>query len=141
MLHEPSFSAALGGEECILVVEDNPLVREHVTALLGGLGYRVLTAGNATEALDHLRADKPVDLLFTDIVMPGGMDGTRLAESARQLRPGLPVLLTSGYTETAITRRGGSGQPMHLLNKPYRRMDLAVKLRTLLDDATRRGSG
>jgi CheY-like chemotaxis protein len=141
MLHEPSFSAALGGEECILVVEDNPLVREHVTALLGGLGYRVLSAGNAAEALDHLRADKPVDLLFTDIVMPGGMDGTRLAESARQLRPGLPVLLTSGYTETAITRRGGSGQAMHLLNKPYRRMDLAVKLRTLLDDATRRGSG
>lgn len=140
-LREPGGSAALGGSECILVVEDNPLVRDHVTALLGGLGYRVFTAGDAAEALDHLRDGKPVDLLFTDIVMPGGIDGTQLAESARQLRPGLPVLLTSGYTETAVTRRGARSLDMQLLNKPYRRMDLAVKLRSLLDDATRRGSG
>jgi PAS domain S-box-containing protein len=135
-LQEPAGSTAFGGQECILVVEDNALVREHVTSLLKGLGYRVIVAPDATKALETLRTGEPVDLLFTDIVMPGGMDGRQLGEAARSLRPGLPVLFTSGYTEMAVTRQGRLDGPMHLLNKPYRRIDLASKLRSLLQHTT-----
>jgi PAS domain S-box-containing protein len=139
-LREPEGTAPLGGPETILVVEDNALVREHVTVLLRGLGYRVIVAPDAATALARLREARPVDLLFTDIVMPGGMDGRELAELAQGMRPGLPVLFTSGYTETAITRQGRLGPGINILNKPYRRMDLATKLRSLLDNTTY-GSG
>lgn len=123
-----------GGQENILVVEDDPLVREHVTGQLLALGYRVHTAGNADEAQDMLKQLSNIDLLFTDIVMPGAMNGRQLADLALTLRTGIKVLFTSGYTENAIVHHGRLDRGVHLLNKPYRRQELAAKVRKVLDD-------
>ena len=123
------------GTETILLVEDNDLVRTHVHKQLRLLGYAVLTSANAQEALAKLAASRPVDLLFSDIVMPGAMDGIMLAEAAVQLRPGLKVLLTSGYSEKTFSHRSDAGLAVKLLPKPYSRMVLATTLRSLLDPA------
>ncbi|MFC3230079.1 PAS domain S-box protein [Marinibaculum pumilum] len=125
-----------GGTERILLVEDDELVRRHVGSQLEALGYRVTAAASGPEALDVLRTGRQIDLLFTDVVMPGGMDGRQLAEAALKLQPGLPVLFTSGYAENAIVHHGRLDPGVHLLNKPYRQQDLAVKLRQVLDRAT-----
>lgn len=122
-----------GGTEHVLVVEDDELVRDHVTAMLSNLGYAVVAAPNGPEALKFLRSDAPIDLLFTDVVMPGGMNGRQLADAARELRPDLPVLFTSGYAEDVIGRQGGLEPGIQLINKPYRRADVARKLRQVLD--------
>src|SRR5690606_26528612 len=114
----------VGGSEHILVVEDDPLVRRHVIALLQGLGYRISSAGSAPEALAMLSRRQDFDLLFTDIVMPGGMNGQELAEAARRMQPRLRVLLTSGYSEQAIQQRGKMAG-LQLLSKPYRRQEQA----------------
>ncbi len=83
--------------------------------------------------MEVLRRGEPFDLLFTDVVMPGGMNGRQLAEAARSLRPELPVLFTSGYTDEAVLDRGRSdAAPAHLLHKPYRRTELAAKVRLVL---------
>lgn len=124
-----------GGSENILLVEDDPLVRDHVTSQLKALGYQIHTAGNADEAHGILKLMSNIDLLFTDIVMPGTMNGRQLADLARQLRPGIKVLLTSGYTENAIVHHGRLDRGVHLLNKPYRRQELAAKVREVLDEA------
>ena len=122
------------GTESILVVEDNDLVRTHATLLLERLGYKVVAACNGREALQILeRRDTHFDLLFTDVVMPGGINGPQLAELAAKLRPDLPVLFTSGYTENAIVHHGRSDQGVQLLNKPYRCDALAAKIRLVLD--------
>ncbi len=123
-----------GGTENILLVEDDPLVREHVSKELRALGYRVNTASHADEALNILKQLSDIDLLFTDIVMPGTMNGRQLAELACQLRPGTRVLFTSGYTENAIVHHGRLDRGVHLLNKPYRRQELAAKVRKVLDE-------
>ena len=123
-----------GGNEIILLVEDDPLVREHVSAQLEALGYQVHTATNADEAHDTLKLMNNIDLLFTDIVMPGSMNGRRLADLALKLRPGIKVLFTSGYTENAIVHHGRLDRGVHLLNKPYRRQELAAKVRKVLDE-------
>ena len=120
------------GQEKILLVEDDDLVRDHVAKQLRDLGYRVIACSNGADALQALRATADVDLLFTDVVMPGGMNGRELAEAARALRPDLPVLFTSGYTENAIVHHGRLDPGVHLLAKPYRRRDLAAKLRVVL---------
>ena len=73
-----------------------------------------------------------IDLLFTDVIMPGGLNGPQLAAAARSARPGLPVLYTSGYTENAIVHHGRLDPGVHLLNKPYRRNELACKIRQVL---------
>jgi PAS domain S-box-containing protein len=122
-----------GGPETILVVEDDPLVRQHVIGVLETLGYRVLGAANGAEAIERLHARPDIDLLFTDVVMPGGMNGRELADAAQALRPDLPVLFTSGYTEDAIVHHGRLDPDVHLLRKPYRRQELAAKLRQRLD--------
>jgi CheY-like chemotaxis protein len=122
-----------GGKEKILLVEDDELVRAHVGAQLRALGYRVLGVGDGAAATEALRQSSDIDLLFTDIVMPGGMDGGELAERALALRPGLRVLFTSGYSENVLTRRGRLAAGAQLLQKPYRRQDLAIKLRLALD--------
>ena len=123
-----------GRGETILAVEDQPEVRRIVVRQLTHLGYRVLEAGSAEEALNLLWAEDRVDLLFTDIVM-AGMSGTELAEMARRARPGLRVLLTSGFADS-FTGAAQLGQAEAVLTKPYRRPDLARRLRTLLDDGT-----
>ena len=117
--------------EVILVVEDEPAVLDMAVESLGELGYRTLTATRAAEALDRLRGPERVDILFSDVVMPGGMNGVQLSVEARRLRPGLRVLLASGYTASAL---GEDGVPsdLPLLSKPYRREDLADKLRVVM---------
>ncbi|MGE4219259.1 MAG: PAS domain-containing protein [Alphaproteobacteria bacterium] len=127
--------ARLGNGQHILLVEDDAAVRNNAAGLLDGLGYVVITAANAPEALELLRQDRAFDLLFTDVVMPGGMNGHQLAAEAQRLRPGLPILFTSGYTENAILRQGRLDAGIHLLNKPYRRAELAMKVHEMLGGA------
>jgi len=124
-----------GGSERVLLVEDDTMVRAHVAAMLRGLGYAVTLAVNATEALDLLRAGGEYDLLFSDVVMPGEMNGLQLALEARRMRPGIALLLTSGYTENAIRQHGALEPGALLLSKPYRRHELATKIRTALEAA------
>jgi len=124
-----------GHGERILLVEDDDLVRKHAVQLLESLGYGVVVASNGPEALEVLRSGVPCDLLFTDVIMPGGMTGPRLAEAAHALRPGLPVLYTSGYTENAIVHHGRVDPGVNLLHKPYRKPELAAKLRLVLGAA------
>jgi nitrogen-specific signal transduction histidine kinase/CheY-like chemotaxis protein len=129
----PVASEGGGGGETILLVEDDELVRTHAGQLLRQLGYRVLSASGGPEALDILRANPDIDLLFTDVIMPGGMNGPQLAEAAHRMRRGLPVLYTSGYTENAIVHHGRVDPGVNLLHKPYRRETLAAKIRAAID--------
>ncbi|HEY5797835.1 MAG TPA: PAS domain S-box protein [Bosea sp. (in: a-proteobacteria)] len=122
------------GSETILVVEDDPRVRRVAVARLEGTGYRVLEADTAAQALDLLAAHPEVDLLFTDIVMPGGMSGDELAREARLVRPGIKVILTSGFAEPGVAVRELAAAASWL-KKPYTAMELAVRLRELLDQA------
>ena len=122
-----------GGEETILVVEDDPLVRSFVTTQLESLGYTTLTASNGAEALRMIEQGAAFDLLFTDVIMPGGMNGRQLADVVRVLRPGTRVLFSSGYTEDAIFHHGRLDPGVLLLPKPYRRPDLARMIRQALE--------
>jgi PAS domain S-box-containing protein len=121
-----------GGTETILVVEDDTLVRNYVIAQLQGLGYTTLSAGNAAEALALVDAGAHFDLLFTDVIMPGEMNGRQLADALRKVRTAFKVLFTSGYTENAIIHHGRLDPGVILLNKPYRKSDLARMLRAAL---------
>ena len=127
---------ATGGSEMILVAEDEESVRETVVAMLNDLGYRVLKAKDATSALSIVESGMPIDLLFTDVIMPGPMKSTELARKARERMPNLAVLFTSGYTEDAFA--GGLGDSVELLSKPYSRETLARKLRHMLANAAHR---
>ncbi|WP_395401337.1 response regulator [Pseudoduganella sp. UC29_106] len=122
-----------GGSETVLVVEDDPDVRAVVHDMLSTLGYRVLQAENGDEALLVLQAGVPVDVLFTDVVMPGKISSPELAKLARELRPGLSVLFTSGYPRNAIVHGGRLDEGLELLSKPYQRDELARKLREVLE--------
>ncbi|HWJ72537.1 MAG TPA: PAS domain S-box protein [Kaistia sp.] len=124
-----------GGTETILVVEDEPRVRRVAVARLRDLGYEVIEASNAAEALATAGEDRTIDLLFSDVVMPGGMDGGTLAAEIRALRPGIKVLLTSGYAEPSIAERG-QAETGTWLRKPYTTAALATRLRTLLGPGT-----
>ncbi|HET9572232.1 MAG TPA: ATP-binding protein, partial [Methyloceanibacter sp.] len=120
-------------DETILLVEDNDGVRDYAIEVLEQLGYCVLAASNANEALRLLSDGKHVDLLFTDVVLPGAMTGRVLADQAKDMRPGLRVLYTTGYTRNAIVHQGRLDPDVHLLNKPYTQQSLARKVRDLLD--------
>ncbi|WP_366658125.1 PAS domain-containing protein [Fodinicurvata sp. EGI_FJ10296] len=122
------------GTERILVVEDDNLVCEHLVSQLEGLGYAVTSAGTGAAALDLLKQGDPFDLLFTDVIMPGGLNGKELADAARVMLPEIRVLFTSGYTENTIFHHGRLDRGVHLLGKPYRRQDLALKVRAVLDE-------
>ncbi|MAL93757.1 MAG: hybrid sensor histidine kinase/response regulator [Haliea sp.] len=121
------------GHEHVLVVEDDQLVREHLVSQLQSLGYRVSSAGDGPAALEQLAATGEFDLLLTDVIMPGGLNGPELAERVRAQRPGLRVLYTSGYTENAIVHQGRLDAGVTLLGKPWRREELARKVREVLD--------
>ncbi|TGN82691.1 PAS domain S-box protein [Bradyrhizobium yuanmingense] len=121
-----------GGHETILVVEDDRLVRDYVLAQLHALGYVTLQAANAAEALAIVAAGKPFDLLFTDVIMPGKMNGRQLADELMKTRPDLKVVYTSGYTENAIIHHGRLDSGVMLLAKPYRKSDLARIIRKAL---------
>jgi CheY-like chemotaxis protein len=121
------------GSETILVVEDEELVRRTAVAQLAMLGYRVTEAPDGASAVEILKGQQAFDLLFTDVVLPGGMMGSELAELARSIRPSLRVLFTSGYTENAIVHQGTLDSGVQLLTKPYTKDALARKIRSVLD--------
>jgi PAS domain S-box-containing protein len=128
------------GDATILVVEDDPDVREMIVGILSDLGYRTLVAANGPEALAILDRDHSVDLLFTDIVMPAGMSGTELARQASRLRPDLKVLLSSGYTREANRWRSGRAE-FPFIAKPYRPTTLGEKLEEVLAGCRFRAAG
>jgi len=131
----PAPSAELPkGKETILFVEDDPMVRQYTGQQIVGLGYEVITAENAVEALVLVETGAAPDLLFTDVVMPGGMNGRQLALKLRERWPNLRVLYTSGYAHGRLTIDGESVPSKYVLSKPYRRAELAAKLRDALDD-------
>ncbi len=122
-----------GRGERILVVEDNELVRHSVEVLLVGHGYRVVTMGDSTAALQWLAGGGQIDLLFTDIVLPGSINGRQLAEIVVQMRPDIAVMFTSGYTERAAAHAATLGEDADILTKPYKRNDLIRRVRDALD--------
>jgi PAS domain S-box-containing protein len=126
-------SDSIAGSETVLVVEDDELLRTYTVEALQELGYRVLEVRNAAAALDILGRKTHVDLLFTDVVIPGGMNGRALAEEALRRNPALKVLFTTGYTRNAIVHHGRLDPGVALLGKPYSPSDLAAKIRSVLD--------
>ena len=128
---------APGGSETILVVEDDADLRETVVTTLAQLGYRTMSAANAASALHILAGPEPIDLLFTDVMMPGGMLGPALAKRARELRPGINVLFTTGYAENTVLAGVSGLTPAEVINKPYRNEDLAMRIRHVLDREAR----
>jgi len=121
--------------EVVLLVEDNEGVLQHASAMLKELGYDVLDVKDAGLALAVLDREPTarVDILFTDVVLPGKTNGRSLAEEAVKRRPGLPVLFATGYTKNAIIHGGILDAHVQLINKPYTRADVARKLRGMLD--------
>ncbi len=122
-----------GGTETILLVEDDEAVRSYARAALLSFGYSVIEAADGASALALIKQHDRLDLLFTDVVMPGGMNGRALAEAARELKPGLRVLYTSGYTENAMIHHGRLDADAPLLSKPYRRSELDRAVRAALN--------
>ncbi|KXU83454.1 hybrid sensor histidine kinase/response regulator [Paraburkholderia monticola] len=125
-------AASIGGGETILVVEDDADVRLTAVEMLAQLGYKVLTASNGDAALEFIDSDVPIDLLFTDVVMPGKLKSVELAERAAARTPPLPTLFTSGYTRDEMVHHGKLDAGITLLSKPYRRDDLARLVRNVL---------
>jgi PAS domain S-box-containing protein len=125
-------SNIVGGNEVILVVEDDALVRKYVMTQIASLGYTALQAANAAEALKVIDATATIDLLFTDVIMPGAMNGRQLVDEALKRRPSLKTLFTSGYTENAIVHHGRLDSGVWLLAKPYRKSELARMIRMAL---------
>jgi CheY-like chemotaxis protein len=124
----------VGGTERVLVVEDDAAVLMLTVDMLGSLGYQITTATNAAEALEVLKSEEPIDMLFSDIVMPGGASGVSLARQAQTLRPEMQILLTSGFIGD------GAGLAEHefpLIDKPYEAAALAARIRDLLDQPRR----
>jgi CheY-like chemotaxis protein len=115
------------GSEHILFVEDDENVRDVVLEILSELGYHVVSARDGEEALERLAGDAPIDLLFTDHVLANGINGRELGRQATLLRPGIRVLLTSGYGSRARTEK------FPVLAKPYRRLELATAIRSVLE--------
>ena len=122
-----------GGSETILVVEDHEDLRAYCVGVLQELGYRVLEASNGRRALEILQADTDVALIFTDVVLPDGLDGRELTREAQRRRPGLPVLFTTGYTRNAVIHNGRLEPGVHLIGKPFTFAELAARVRAILD--------
>jgi CheY-like chemotaxis protein len=127
--------AVPGGSERILVVEDNEDLLEATSEMLTTFGYRVLCARNGAEAIRILESGQDIDLLFSDVVMPNGMNGVELARAARQRNKHIKVLLTSGYAGDVMERLRAVGE-FPIIDKPFRLADLARRLRSILHEAT-----
>ena len=125
-------AAALHGNETIFVVEDDAMVRNFVATQLQALGYQTLTAADGPAALAIVDKGEPFDLLFTDVILPGGMTGRQLADEMALRRPGMKVLYTSGYTDNAIVHQGKLDPGVLLLSKPYRKSQMASMIRRAL---------
>ncbi|HVD73194.1 MAG TPA: ATP-binding protein [Xanthobacteraceae bacterium] len=121
------------GTETILVVEDDDALRSYTVETLAELGYRVLPATNGAVALEILDSGNDIDLLFTDVVMPGGLNGRQLADEAVRRRPGLKVLFTTGYTRNAIMHHGRLDPGVEMVGKPFSSDELIRKVRAILD--------
>jgi signal transduction histidine kinase/ActR/RegA family two-component response regulator/flagellar motility protein MotE (MotC chaperone) len=124
---------AVTGREIVLLVDDDDIVRATVGEMLEDLGYTVIEAAGGEEALAVLQRGDKIDLLFTDVVMPGPLSGRKLADEAKKFDPTLRVLFTSGYTENAIVHHGQLDTGVDLLSKPYTREELGAKMRRVLD--------
>ncbi|HEX3885498.1 MAG TPA: CHASE3 domain-containing protein [Stellaceae bacterium] len=135
----PLAAPAVSGSETVLLVDDDAIVRETVAAMLEDFGFTVLQASGGAEALGMLEQGIAIDLLLTDVVMPGAISGRELAERAAQIVPALKVLFTSGYTENAIVHNGRLDSGVELLSKPYGREQLAAKVRRILDRPAQEG--
>jgi len=136
VVQHPSTATAApcqAGRETILIVEDDAAVRTVAATILESLGYHVRQAGDGKAALDILQKPMHIDLLFTDLIMPNGFSGQDLLREAREYRPDLKALFTSGYSERIIEERGGPDRSIPLLAKPYRRQTLAEAIRHALD--------
>lgn len=119
--------------ETVLVVEDDNDVRDYTVSSLRELGYRVFEAPDAAVALDLIRKEPAIRLLFTDLGLPGGMDGKELAERAREIRPLLKVLITTAYAASVLVHDGRLDSGVELLNKPFSFTGLAMRIRELFD--------
>jgi CheY-like chemotaxis protein len=131
--HAVRHAAPKRGSEVVLVVEDDDFVRGYAVACLESLGYTVITAADGRSALDRLNNGDTPDILFTDIVMPGGVSGLDLAEQARTIKPNLRVLFAFGYPLETLAARGKLSAAAAILNKPYRKAELALRIREALD--------
>jgi CheY-like chemotaxis protein len=129
----PAAGSATRGSESILVVEDEADVRDIAVTFLRSLGYAVIATADAAAALEKLSLHDDIDMLFSDVVLGTGMTGVELAREARRRRPGLPVLLTSGYEHSATENGASKAHEFVLLQKPYRREDLSEAVRRILD--------
>lgn len=138
VLDAPDVGPAIGGTETILVAEDDEEVRDTVVEMLTELGYRVLKAKDASSALTVVESGIPIDVLFTDVVMPGTLKSPELARKAKERLPNLAVLFTSGYTENSIVHGGRLDAGVELLSKPYTREALARKIRHVLANQAQR---
>ncbi|MEH6402620.1 MAG: PAS domain S-box protein [Sneathiella sp.] len=121
------------GTETILVLEDDPDVRELTVLQLKSLGYNVVQAHDGQSALEVIRTVENIDLLLSDVVLPGGLRGPEVAQKARQEKPNLSVLFMSGYTQNALDSHPEIGETALLLNKPFRKKELAAKIREAID--------
>jgi signal transduction histidine kinase/CheY-like chemotaxis protein len=132
--HDASAVPRASPGEIVLLVEDNAEVRDYAKSVLEELGYGVVEATDADQALKALRDSPRIDVLFTDVVLPGA-SGRELSGKALELQSGLPVLFTTGYTRNAIVHQGRLDPGVHLLNKPYTQRDLARKIREVVDSS------
>lgn len=131
-----------GGDETVLVCEDDDKVRANTVDVLKELGYRVMEADNGAAALQTLEtASEPIDLLFTDVILPGGMTGADIAQQARAQQPGLRILFATGYARNAIIHHGRLDPGVELLTKPFTYAELATKVREMLDRDDARQAG
>ena len=129
----PADSDSVAGEETVFVVEDDPDLRSLAATLLNSLGYKVLDAGCGSDALEIFERGDHIDLLLTDVILPGGMSGPELVEQVRRKRPDTKILYMSGYTKKTVNATAKVNENEPFLQKPFRKRDLAVKVREVLD--------
>ena len=124
------------GTETVLVVDDRPDVAAVAGTILEDFGYKVMVVDSPRTAIEILDSEARIDVLFTDLIMPGGMNGVMLARAARERQPKIKVLLTTGYAEASLERTDAGGTEFEIINKPYKRMELARRVRRVIDGPT-----